>query len=133
MKKRGRVTVEILGENGTVDRKNVSWEEGDTLKTLRHKIGIDDDAAFFRLEKTDASILEYAIEHCGGIIGCYHITQEHIFGEQREVHVPVDTTFSIQDFEVLERVVKVGGELIYATKDDTGNFTEYGRYIVKRI
>ena len=131
--KRGHVTIETLGDNGVVDHKEVSWEEGDTLNTLKRKIGSVEDARFFMREKMNASILDYVIEHCGGIIGCYHVTQEHEFGEQRAIHVPVDTMFSVKDFEVLERIVKSGGDLFYATKDDIGNFKEYGRYFVKKL
>ena len=130
MKKRGHVTVDIIDENGSIDCREVSWEEGDTVNTLKRKIGSENDAVFLRLEKRDTSILDYIIEHKNGVMDNYYVELHHDFGEKENRHVPVDAVFSTEDYTLLEQIIKLGGEILYVTKDDTGKIVSYGRYLV---
>ncbi len=128
--KRGHVRVDIIDETGNIDQREISWEEGDTVNALKRKIGCEDDGIFLRLEKKDTSILDYIIEHKGGIMGNYHVELQHDFGEKENRHVPLDTLFAMEDNNILDQIIKLGGEILYVTKDTSGKVVSYGRYLV---
>ncbi len=69
--KRGRVTVTLINEEtGELNEKEVSIEEGDTVGSLKRKVGADDDSQMYlQLEKRryDTNLLNRMIDNGGGI------------------------------------------------------------------